>query len=393
MPPPAPESPVTVAGAPFTDLDADAQSRKSAKAAVAPAPARRLWWVAGGALVGSVGLVLVSGLCAGLLVLASWGRNAPTSREAILVSVSTVHADEATGKEGSLPVVSIKEPGPTQPRPALAEPKELEPTPPPPGVPEPKQPEPAPSPSPAKEFTNALGMKFVRLPHGTFWMGDRGKQRQAEIPRDFSIGCYLVTQEQWQAIMGSNPSYFARQGGGADKVKGISAADLKQFPVEEVSWDDVQDFLKRLNAREKNRGFLYRLPTEAEWEYACRGGATSQQDCAFDFYLAQATNDLSSAQANFDGNYPAGNAPKGKYLERPTKVGSYEPNRLGLYDMHGNVWEWCEDSYDGGSARVVRGGSWDRNGSRCRASYRGTHEPANRYRALGVRLAAVPSGE
>jgi formylglycine-generating enzyme required for sulfatase activity len=245
-----------------------------------------------------------------------------------------------------------------------------------------------------KDFTNSLGMKLVRVPRGTFWMGDRGSQQQVEIPHDFYIGAYPVTQQQWQVVMGSNPSYFCRTGGGADGVKDIGDAELKQFPVEQVSWDDVQDFLKRLNTREKDSGFLYRLPTEAEWEYACRGGATSQEDCAFDFYFAQPTNGLSSAQANFNGNHPAGNARKGDWLERTTKVGSYQPNRLGIYDMHGNVWEWCEDLYEAGRpGRVIRGGYWYFDGSDCRASVRAVNEPSGRGDNLGVRLAAVPSGE
>jgi formylglycine-generating enzyme required for sulfatase activity len=252
------------------------------------------------------------------------------------------------------------------------------------------QPEPLP-----REITNSLGMKLVLVSRGTFWMGDRGSQTQVEVPRDFYIGACPVTQGQWQAIMGGNPSYFSRGGGGADK-KGFSDADLKQFPVEQVSWDDAQEFLSRLNAREKEKdsGFLYRLPTEAEWEYSCRGRTSSQQDCDFDFYFSQPTNDLSSEQANFDGNHPAGNAPKGKYLERTTKVGSYQPNRLGLYDMHGNVWEWCEDHFEaGGSARVIRGGGWYFSAAECRASIRIRYEPADRNFDLGFRLAAVPSGE
>src|SRR5262249_5575188 len=127
---------------------------------------------------------------------------------------------------------------------------------------------------------------------------------------------------------------------------------------------------------------------------SCRGGASSQEECAFDYYLAQPTNDLSSEQANFDGNYPGGSAPKGKYPERTTKVGSYKPNRLGIYDMHGNVWEWCQDHFQaGGAARVFRGGSWYYRGSYCRASNRLRNEPANRLNFVGFRLAAVPSGE
>jgi uncharacterized protein (TIGR02996 family) len=245
-----------------------------------------------------------------------------------------------------------------------------------------------------RQLTNAVGIKLVLVPRGTFWMGDRGKQRQVEIPHEFYIGAFPVTQGQWYAVMGDNPSWFFRSGLDANNVKDISDADLKQFPVEQVSWEDVQEFLKRLNGREKGTGFLYRLPTEAEWEYSCRGGATSQEECAFDVYFAQPTNDLSSEQANFDGRYPAGNAPEGQCLGRATKVGSYQPNRLGIYDMHGNVWEWCEDHFEAqGSARVVRGGCWSRYGSRCRASYRDGRGPARRVSILGFRLAAVPSGE
>jgi formylglycine-generating enzyme required for sulfatase activity len=158
---------------------------------------------------------------------------------------------------------------------------------------------------------------------------------------------------------------------------------LEQFPVEWVSWDDVQQFLKQLNEREKESGLLYRLPVEAEWEYSCRGGASSQEECAFDFYLAQPANDLSSEQANFRNQ-----------LGRTTKVGSYRPNRLGLYDMHGNVWEWCADLWQAdGSARVIRGGGWYDYAGNCRASYRLRRGPANRGIHLGFRLVAVPSGE
>ena len=179
-------------------------------------------------------------------------------------------------------------------------------------------------------YENSIGMRFVRVPKGKFWMGGGGGkpgEKQVDIANDFYLGVHEVTQGQWEEVMGAgkNPSYFSRTGAGKEQVKDISDADLKQFPVENVSWNDVKEFIDKLNEREKDRnaGWMYRLPKEAEWEYACRGGATSPEDCSFDFYLDKPTNDLSSAQANFDGTSPAGNAPKGDYLERPQKVGSY----------------------------------------------------------------------
>jgi formylglycine-generating enzyme required for sulfatase activity len=247
-----------------------------------------------------------------------------------------------------------------------------------------------------KEDPLIAAIKFVKVPKGTFWMGwvnsnfRQDHFSQVEIEQDFELAAYPVTQEQWQAVMGDNPSWFSRQGGGKDKVKDITDADLKRFPVEKVSWDDVQEFLKKLNAREKGKGWLYRLPSIAEWEYACRGAATSKEDCKFDFYLDKPTNDLSSTQANFNGDKPAGKAGKGPNLGRPTKVGSYAPNKLGLYDMHGNVWQWCDDLRDGG--RLARGGSWYDDGAYCRAAAGWGGVPSFRYIILGVRLARVSSG-
>jgi serine/threonine protein kinase/formylglycine-generating enzyme required for sulfatase activity len=238
-------------------------------------------------------------------------------------------------------------------------------------------------------------MTFVRLPKGTFymgWNGTKGSAKKAEIPEDFEIAVHDVTQGQWQAVLGENPSHFSRFGAGRNEVKNISDEELKLFPVESVSWDDVQEFLKKLNEKEAGRGYLYRLPTEAEWEYACRGRATSEKECSYHFYFDRPTNDLSSEQANFNGNLPFGKAPKGKYLGRTTRVGAYPPNKLGLCDMQGNVWQWCEDRFQGGSVRVCRGGCWNIDGSRCRAAFRSRGAPSDRFVFLGFRLARVPVG-
>jgi formylglycine-generating enzyme required for sulfatase activity len=248
-----------------------------------------------------------------------------------------------------------------------------------------------------KDFTNRIGMKFVRVPAGSFWMGGSGgtpNKRQEKIPHDFYLGIYAVTQAQWQAVMDKNPCHFARAGGGRDQVRGIVAdADLMQFPVEMVSWEDAQQFLQKLNEREKGTGWRYRLPTEAEWEYACRWPAASLEECAFDFYFDQPTNDLSSRQANCDGNEPAGKAPKGPALQRTTKCGSYSPNRLGLYDMHGNVWQWCDNWHTEDAVRAVRGGSWTDGASLCRAASHFGYAPSTRLPYLGFRVARVPAGK
>jgi formylglycine-generating enzyme required for sulfatase activity len=245
-----------------------------------------------------------------------------------------------------------------------------------------------------KEDPLIAAMKFVKVPKGTSWMGwrsDKKESKPAEIKEDFELAAYTVTQEQWESVMGTNPSYFSRKGERKDKVKGVSDADLKRFPVEGVSWDDVQAFLKKLNEREKGKGWAYRLPTEAEWEYACRGAVATKEECSFDFYLDKPSNDLSSTQANFNGDHPAGKGAKGPNLDRPTKVGSYAPNKLGLYDMHGNLSQWCADSDKG--FRLCRGSNWGHSGRFCgAAAQRDWLAAAQPLDYVGFRLARVPSG-
>ena len=261
--------------------------------------------------------------------------------------------------------------------------------------------------APPKEITNSIGMKLALIPAGKFLMGspkdekDRcpnEEQHEVSITKPFYLGVYVVTQAEYEKVMGNNPSWFSAKGDGKDRVKDM---DTGQFPVEKVSWDDAVAFCKKLSElpEEKKAGRVYRLPTEAEWEYACRAGTKT----AFHY-----GDSLSSKQANFNGDFPYGGADKGPYLERTAKVGSYAANAFGLYDMHGNVWEWCQDWYDENyyknspkedppgpaqaSYRVVRGGSWGDVGWGCRSAFRYRLEPGYRDADLGFRVAAVQSG-
>ena len=246
-------------------------------------------------------------------------------------------------------------------------------------------------------WTNSLSMRFALIPAGTFLMGspdseadrfaDEGPQHEVEITRPFFLGIHPVTQEQYEKVMGKNPSYItSKNGGGAN------------HPVEQVSWKEAVTFCRKLSARpeEKSSGRTYRLPTEAEWEYSCRGGATSSRPFSFG-------DCLSSPQANFAGLYPYGGAAEGPYLKRTTAVGSYPPNAFGLFDLHGNVWEWCADwfgSYPSqsvedppgpptGTSRVLRGGSWSNGGKYCRAACRIKLDPGAHDGSCGVRVVCV----
>jgi formylglycine-generating enzyme required for sulfatase activity len=287
-------------------------------------------------------------------------------------------------------------------RPVSLLPPLVPPAPPPPPMRAKPKPLVLPSRSLPRRITNIIGMKLVLIPTGTFLMGsppeetgrtaDEGPQHEVTITRPFYIGVYPVTQMQYQLILRSNPSHFCRSGRGKDLVKDVEPKDL---PVERVTWGNAIVFCRKLAERpeEQREGRVYRLPTEAEWEYACRG------DSLQPFHLGLA---LSSTLANFDGNYPYGGAPRGAYFKRTTAVGSYPANGFGLHDLHGNVWEWCQDWYGehyyaespaedpqgppSGDRRVVRGGCWSSPGSNCRTAYRGKLEPGDHLYRVGFRV-------
>ena len=231
---------------------------------------------------------------------------------------------------------------------------------------------------------NGVSFNMIAVTGGTFTMGATAEQGSDaysdEKPAhqvtlsDYCIGETEVTQELWQAVMGSNPSYFTGN---------------LQRPVEQVSWNDCQEFIKKLN---QLTGKTFRLPTEAEWEYAARGGSQSQG------YKYAGSNTIGDVAWYYDNSYNKGSSHP-DYGTHP--VGQKHPNELGLYDMSGNVWEWCQDWYgdyssgsqtnpngpSSGSYRVSRGGSWYYDAGHCRVSDRDSSTPTNRDNDLGLRLA------
>ena len=234
---------------------------------------------------------------------------------------------------------------------------------------------------------DTLSIPFAWVPPGQSWLGGGdGKEGETPFTLDKGLWCgiYEVKQEEWQAVMGNNPSYFK---------------DKPNLPVEQVSYNNAIEFIENLNNRSKKSGYLFRLPSEKEWEYILRGGPIPKVQSRYNFYFASnktdltavATNDLSSTQANFDGNYPAGGGTIGPYLKQTSTVGNYLPNPLGIYDLHGNVWEWT--STEDGSDRLICGGSWRLDGVVCTASRRDKVDQRLRYNGLGFRLLAVPVGE
>ena len=235
-------------------------------------------------------------------------------------------------------------------------------------------------------LTETQNITMGWVPPGESWLGGGGGE-EGKIPfaleKGLWCGIYPVTQEQWQAVTGDNPSGF--QGN-------------PKNPVEMVDWSHVQDFLQKVNAANSRTGFLYRLPTADEWEYILRGGPISKSQSQYHFYFARGktdltavgSNDLSSTQANFNGNYPAGSGKEGPFIETTSVVGNYLPNALGMYDLHGNVWDWTITRK--GSVRVRCGGSWGNDGGRCEASARYGYVPVHRSDYLGFRVLAVPVG-
>jgi formylglycine-generating enzyme required for sulfatase activity len=236
------------------------------------------------------------------------------------------------------------------------------------------------------ELGKNVKLEMVLVPAGKFMMGSKKnpvdpfsnikveQPRENELPRHevtltkpFYIGKYEVTQEQWFEIMGENPS----------ENKG------RTLPVTNVSWSDCQEFIKKLKAKTDGN---YRLLTEAEWEYACRAGTTTSYSFG---------DKLTSSNALSDANIGSG---------KIKSVGSYNPNAFGLYDMHGNVWEWCEDWYGNypagavtdpkgpakGEGHVLRGGSFDYYVSLARSSNRVINTPSSRFFNGGFRLARTP---
>jgi len=247
------------------------------------------------------------------------------------------------------------------------------------------------------QVVNSIGMRFVSIPAGRFPMGSPFSEalrstdetlHEITLTKSFFLGVHEVTQAEYRRVMGGNPSHFT-----AANVKDLKDAD--RFPVEQVSWDDASAFCQKLGElpEEKDAGRTYRLPTEAEWEYACRA------DSKGPFHHGDA---LASTDANFHGMYPYGEGKPGPWRERTMPVGGFKPNAFGLYDMHGNVWEWCADKYDrdyylnspakdptgpkNPERRVARGGSWRNDAARCRSAFRGKYLPDVKVDNVGFRV-------
>jgi formylglycine-generating enzyme required for sulfatase activity len=248
----------------------------------------------------------------------------------------------------------------------------------------------------SQRLSPTVSLDMVLIPGGSFLMGspedelerlDReGPQHTVTVP-SFCMGKYPITQAQWRVVAGLPQ---------LERELNLDPSDFKgdDRPVENVSWDDATEFCARLS---QLTGREYRLPSEAEWEYACRASTTTP------FHFGETiTTDL----ANYDGNYIYGRGPKGIYRKETTPVGTFPPNVFGLYDMHGNVWEWCADHWHGnyegapidGSAwlsegknanRLLRGGSWVGYPEYCRSAYRVSSTRVYRDFSYGFRVSCA----
>ncbi|QDT48695.1 Thiol-disulfide oxidoreductase ResA [Symmachiella dynata] len=274
--------------------------------------------------------------------------------------------------------------------------------------------------APPERITNSIGMELALIPAGDFQMGSpltESKRDEDELlhkvtlSESYYMGIYEVTQEEYRTVLKRSPSYFSFQGDGQNKLKRdkLKTEDTDRFPVEWVSRAEAMEFCSKLshNPEERAAERMYRLPTEAEWERACRGGQESRP--------FSSGESLSSAEANINGKFPYGGGTVGPYLQRTVKVGSYRPNQFGLYDMDGNVSEWCHDQYDASYYRygteqdpqgpthdikvyVCRGGAWCFGATSSRSAYRNyrPHLRADKNRAfhcnyIGFRVVcAVP---
>ena len=237
-------------------------------------------------------------------------------------------------------------------------------------------------------FTNSLGIEFVHVPAGkSKHSGGNGVvgKREVTIPYDFFIGKYELTREEWEKVIGpgTDPSHFSRTGAGRDSITTVSDEDLKRYPVERVSWNDCQEYLRQLNRKTQESGWVYRLPTLIEWEYACRNGpGQTDADLGCDFYSGEPSTVWTAEMGNLIENG----------LQSPSRVGSYKPNRLGIYDMHGNVFEYLDDIY--GAGRLITGGHFEVASSdwkmiECRA----IPNLESRSHTGGLRLVRVPLGD
>ncbi len=254
------------------------------------------------------------------------------------------------------------------------------------------------------KITTPFTMELAHIPGGSFLMGspdgevnrDKDETQHPVIVGDFYMAKHAVTVAQFETFI--TESKHKMDNGWRNDVNGKKQTD-KNHPVIRVNWHDADAYCQWLSNKKLEGTF--RLPTEAEWEYACRAGTTTPFNTG---------ENLTTAQANYDGNYPYNNHPKGKYLKKTTPVGSYPPNAWGLYDMHGNVYEWCLDWYGAdyyneckaegtvenpagpadGSRRVLRGGYWYGFARRCRSAYRNRFTPGYRNDSIGFRLVFVP---